>query len=282
MSNPIDYTIFVAIRCKHYDVVRSIAQSNPAALTYKDERTNNTPLLYAVAKGDEECVDLLIELGVSVDPNDEENANLMAYLLTNGTLRMIEKFYRLGFTSTEYVSNGERRPLAARAVTRAWTYEEFMFLYSLGIIEVSFEGKDYYESWSTCILHAAVMFSSIGTMRALLELNPALVQMRAIDGLLPIHIAAQEGSLEKIKLLYHACPSTIDVLSEDGYLPIHDALLYGKDTSLILLHTLGSDSYHITPLSDDETLKLQSSTQYALYRTLMFARSLTEILMLCH
>lgn len=280
--SPIDYTIFVAIRGKNYDVVRSIAQSNPAALTCKDERTNNTPLLYAVTKDDEECVDLLIELGVSVDPNDEENANLMAYVIANGSLRMIEKFYRLGFTSTEYVSHGYRCPLSAQAVTRAWTYEEFMFLYNLGIIEVSFEGKNHYAYWQICLLHAAVMFSSSGTVRALLELNSALALMKSMSGTLPIHHAAQQGSFEMVKLLQHACPSTIDVFADNGNTPIHEAVVSGERAVVRLLHTLGSDSYHIPPLSDDEILKLHNASQYALYRTLMFARSLTEILMLCH
>lgn len=228
----------------------------------------------AASWGDEECIDLLLELGAKFKCYCPDTNAIIDMALTTQQLHIVEKCVQLGWKLEYYDPFQKKVPLSSFAVHEISTYEDFMKLHKLGVIDVSKEGNRCYPEKDTQFLDDAVFHQRSWIVRALLEIDPSLALVKNSRGQLPIHNAVTNKSTEIVQLLCAACPSSIDVCDIFGAAPIHHAAFSQMNTHIRLLHAAGSDVYHL------KVKRLRNPFKNPVFRIYAHARSLTEILYL--
>lgn len=267
-----------AVRERNFARIRELGEEDPYNLTRF--YNGSTPFDMATAWGYEDVIDLLLELGVRFEKECDNFFSPMETAIQYGYCALVEKFFNLGSNEIGREKEGHVFTLLNHAAGPGGNGECVRLLHRLGLVDETRYPSRTRDGSNP--LHRAAFLGKIDTIQALLELFPSFLYEKSATGMFPIHASAVSREVDVARLMLAADADVLDYPDNNRNAPIHYAAQIDARAFVIFFHTQGSDVYHIVPEKEELDMEERDpAKRCALYRTLMFIRSLSEVLLLC-
>eukprot|EP00956_Cyclotella_meneghiniana_P033584 scaffold97323_cov40-Cyclotella_meneghiniana.AAC.7 len=98
---------------------------------------------------------------------------------------------------------------------------------------------------------------SLGTIKLIVEANPASIAVADIHGCIPLHLACQFGHFDIVKYLADEDRNSLTTLDSGGNLPLHHACLAGKPDIISYILNMTDHDHGVTVRNNAGKLPIQ-------------------------